>query len=309
MAKQSCVRRLRQADKTGIGFLEFANSVIELLASSGRTSTVARYSTSINSFRRFTSNKDVALAALDSRLIVEYDTYLDSLGLKSNSRSFYMRSLRAIYNRAVDQEIIEQRWPFRRVYTGVAHTRKRAVTYNILRLMKEADLIGPVAFARDIFLFSFYTRGMAMVDIALLLKTDLKGHNLIYRRCKTSQLITIRWEPEMEEIVSRHSNPDSPYLLPLIADAEGDIRRQYLTASHRINRHLKKLGQTLGLADVLTSYVARHSWASIAMSQNVPLSVISKAMGHDSEKTTRIYLATLDTSEIDKANRKIINLI
>lgn len=111
----------------------------------------------------------------------------------------------------------------------------------------------------------------------------------------------------MQEIVDRYNIPGSPYLLPIIARLGMDERKQYINASHRINRYLKAIGKELGLSVPLTHYVARHSWASAARSKNIPISVISESMGHDSENTTRIYLTTLDTATIDKANRLILN--
>ena len=110
----------------------------------------------------------------------------------------------------------------------------------------------------------------------------------------------------MQEIVDRYNIPESPYLLPIIVKSGVDERKQYINASHRINRHLKTIGKELGLSVPLTHYVARHSWASAARSKNIPISVISEGMGHDSETTTRIYLASLDTATIDKANSLIL---
>ena len=114
----------------------------------------------------------------------------------------------------------------------------------------------------------------------------------------------------MQEIVERYSSsPNSPYLFSIITSSTDDSRKQYLSVLCRINRHLKQIGKELGLHQPLTMYCARHSWASIAHAEGVPLSVISEGMGHDSEKTTQIYLASLKTEVIDKANRKILKLL
>ena len=110
----------------------------------------------------------------------------------------------------------------------------------------------------------------------------------------------------MQEIVDKYDTSATPYLLPIIRDVEMDVRRAYKNAAHLINTKLKKLGEQLEIPIALTSYVARHTWASIAKSKNIPISTISEAMGHDSENTTRIYLASLDTSIVDKANNLII---
>lgn len=99
------------------------------------------------------------------------------------------------------------------------------------------------------------------------------------------------------------------YLLPIIKENDGNCRTQYRTCAHLVNDKLKKIGEQLGLEIPLTSYVARHSWASIAKSKNIPLSTISEAMGHDSESTTRIYLASLDTASVDRANSIVLNAL
>jgi integrase len=113
----------------------------------------------------------------------------------------------------------------------------------------------------------------------------------------------------MQDIVDKYKSDGSPYLLPLIDHNVGDERPQYLSMSHKINRHLKRIGQQVGISIPLTMYVARHAWASIARSRNIPLSIISEGMGHDSESTTRIYLASLDNSAIDNANSIILGLL
>ncbi len=110
----------------------------------------------------------------------------------------------------------------------------------------------------------------------------------------------------MQEIIDKYDIANTPYLLPIIKNMDVDARRQYKSTAHLVNDKLRRLGEQLGLSIPLTTYVARHGWASIARSKNIPLAIISEAMGHDSEKTTRIYLASLDTSAVDKANRQIL---
>ena len=113
----------------------------------------------------------------------------------------------------------------------------------------------------------------------------------------------------MQELVDKHGMVQSGYLLPIIKSSGKDERKQYISAIHNINRRLKMIGMQLGIPIPLTLYVARHSWASIAKCQQIPLSVISEGMGHDSEKTTLIYLSTLDTTAVDKANQIILELL
>lgn len=290
------------------GFMSFGRELVRQLKQIGKMRTAERYTTVLNSFGRFLGEKDVLLDEVSSHLMVEYEIFLHANDVCPNTSSYYMRGLRAIYNRAVERELTLQRSPFKHVYTGIDKTVKRAVSLKIIRQIRELDLtlFPAMDFARDIFMFSFYTRGMSFVDMAYLRKKNLQNGILSYRRQKTGQLLFIKWERPMQEIVDKYDAGGSPYLLPIIKSADADERRQYKNAAHQVNEKLKRLGEKLGLSIPLTSYVARHAWASIAKSKNVPLATISEAMGHDSEKTTRIYLASLDTSAVDRANSQIL---
>lgn len=289
-------------------FISFARNLVGQLARIGKRCTAETYTTAINSFVRFRKERDILLDDIDSDLMTAYETYLKSIGVCPNSISFYMRNLRAIYNRAVEKDLTIQRYPFKHVYTGIDKTVKRAVSLNVIRQIRNLDLrLYPVMdYARDVFMFSFYTRGMSFVDIAFLRKKDLQNGTLSYRRHKTNQQLFIKWEKPMQELIDKYDTTGSPYLLPIIKNNGKDERRQYKSEAHRINRNLKKIGERLGLVIPLTTYVARHGWASIAKSKNIPIATISEAMGHDSEATTRIYLASLDTSVVDKANDIIL---
>lgn len=290
-------------------FFSFMEEVIANLIKLGKIRISETYTTSLNSFCRFRNDKDVPLDKIDSDMMQAYEAWLKTNGVSPNSSSFYMRNLRAVYNRAVEKELMPQRFPFKHVYTGVDKTVKRAVPLKTIRRIKEMDLsLNPSAdFARDMFLFSFYTRGMSLVDMVYLKKKDLANGILSYRRRKTGQQLLIRWEKPMQEIVDKYDTGSSIYLLPIIKPhSKKDERTQYIYAGHNINRNLKSIGRKLGLSLPLTMYVARHSWASAARSKNVPLSVISEGMGHDSEATTRIYLASLDNMAIDRANSLIL---
>lgn len=289
-------------------FFGFMEDVIARLKWLGKTRTSETYTSALNSFMRFREGRDVLLDEINSDLMEEYEAYLKGHGVSLNTVSFYNRILRATYNRAVDKRLTSQRHPFKNVYTGIEKTVKRAISFEAIRRIKDLDLsLKPTLdFARDMFLFSFYTRGMSFVDMAYLRKSDLKNGMLSYRRKKTGQQLHIRWERCMQEIVEKHSNMSTEYLLPMITNPSVSDRRQYENALHLVNRKLKKVAEIAGLSVYLTMYVSRHSWASIAKQKNIPLSVISKGMGHYSETTTQIYLASLDTSVIDDANGLIL---
>ncbi|MBQ3187986.1 MAG: site-specific integrase [Bacteroidaceae bacterium] len=298
----------KQANEQSL--FNFMKGVIAQLQQMGKQRTSETYRCTLKSFMQFREDKDVLLEDVDSDLMLMYEAYLRGRRLIKNSTSFYMRILRAVYNRAVEKDLTTNRNPFKHVYTGIDKTVKRAIPLKAIKQIKNLDLsLQPsLDFARDMFLFSFYTRGMSFIDMAYLKKKDLSNGILSYRRRKTGQRLFIRWEKCMQEIVEKYDSPLSDYLLPVIKPfSEIDERSQYQNAMCLINRKLKEIGKMIGLQLPLTMYVARHSWASVAKNKNVPISVISEGMGHDSEMTTQIYLASLDTAIVDTANKMILN--
>ena len=287
----------------------FMLSVIGQLKRLNRIRTAETYTAALSSFMKFRDGQDILLCEIDSDTMMLYEAWLKGKGICPNTVSFYMRILRAVYNRAVEKELVEQRHPFKHVYTGIDKTVKRAVPLKAIKCIKELDLtLRPhLDYARDMFLFSFYTRGMSFIDMAYLKKSDLKNGVLTYRRKKTNQQLNIKWEKCMAEIVTKYINRSATqYLLPIITTPLVNERIQYRNALCRINVTLKEIARLANLPIPLTMYCARHSWASVAKSKNIPLSVISEGMGHDSEETTRIYLASLDSNVIDKANSLIL---
>ena len=296
----------KQANEQSL--FNFMQGVIVQLQQMGKQRTSETYRCTLKSFMQFREDKDVLLEDIDSDLMLMYEAYLRGKGLTKNSTSFYMRILRAVYNRAVEKDLTTNRNPFKHVYTGIDKTIKRAIPLKAIKQIKNLDLsLQPsLDFARDMFLFSFYTRGMSFIDMAYLKKKDLSNSILSYRRRKTGQQLFIRWEKCMQEIVDKYENPLSAYLLPIIKPMNGDERKQYQNVMCIINRHLKDIGKMVSIQLPLTMYVARHSWASVAKNKNVPISVISEGMGHDSEMTTQIYLASLNTAVVDKANKMIL---
>lgn len=300
-----------QNNTEGQSFFNFMQGIIARLKQMGKIRTAENYSCTLKSFMQFRGDRDVLLSEIDSDLMQLYEAYLHGKGAVRNTSSFYMRILRAVYNRALEKELMEQRNPFRHVYTGVDKTVKRAVPLSAIKRMKNLNLsLQPnLEFARDMFLFSFYTRGMSFIDMAHLKKKDLQNGFLSYRRRKTGQQLVIRWEKCMQEIVDKHHTCGrNPYLLPIL-NFQNESRKQYKYAQSRINVHLKEIANMIGVSIPLSMYVARHSWASIAKSKNIPISVISEGMGHDSELTTQIYLASLDNTIVDNANAQILKCL
>ena len=290
-----------------ISFFTLFDEQIEKLKKDGNLRTAETYAAALNKLRRFREEKDLKPSEITPELMESFQNWLKNHHLSMNTISFHMRKLRAVYNKAVEQGLTADLHPFRHVYTGIAKTSKRAINISDLKRIKKLNLDDPMLeYARDMFLFSFYTRGMAFVDMAYLRKSDVDGGLLTYRRKKTGQQLTIRWERSMQEIAQRYPSKSGYYLLPIIHTQNGKERNQYRHVQTLINESLKTVGEIAKINHKLTMYVARHSWASIARQMGVPLNVISHGMGHSNEKTTEIYLKSVDMTIVDEANRNIM---
>ncbi len=286
----------------------YMESMIAKLKQNGKIRTSETYSAALNSFKKFRNDEDIMLDCINTEVMEAYEAWHQNRGNIPNTISFYTRILRAVYHRAVEDDIIENRNPFRHVYTGVDKTVKRALPLQTLKKIKSLDLsLNPTLdYARDMFMMSFMLRGMSFIDMAYLRKTDLTNGHIIYRRRKTGQQLTIAWTTEMQVIIDKYPENTSEYLLPIIRNSGINERCAYRNVGYLINRNSKKVAEMTDIQIPLTMYVARHSWASAAKAKGIPLSVISEGMGHDSEATTQIYLASLDTSVVDKANSLIL---
>lgn len=289
----------------------FMESIIVRLKQNGKVRTSETYKSALSSFKKFRQDEDIMLDCLTSEIMEAYEAWHKNRGVAPNTISFYTRILRAVYNRAVDDDIIENRNPFKHVYTGVDKTVKRALPLPVIKKIKALDLsLNPsLDYARDMFLISFYLRGMSFIDMAFLKKSDLKNGHVTYRRRKTGQQLIIEWTKEMQMILDKYPENATDYLLPIIKNPGTNERCTYRNMGYNINHNLKKIAKMVGVQIPLTLYVARHSWASAAKAKGIPLSVISEGMGHDSEATTQIYLASLDTSVVDRANSIILNCL
>lgn len=299
---------------TNITFFPYIDEQILKLQTEGRRGTARNYLRARNSFAHYRKNRDIELSAVTEELICDYELWLRNRKIARNTISFYMRILRSVYNKAAERHLILQAYPFSKVYTGIERTRKKAVDESVITQLRKADLSQnpPLSYARDLFLFSFYTRGMAFVDIAYLEKKDIRNGEIRYNRRKTGQTMKVRIEPCMQEIIDRFApkTKDSEYLFPVITTTDPDkAYDQYQNALSYFNKLLKKLSDFLEISKPLASYVSRHSWATVARNRNIPIAVISAGMGHTSEATTQIYLASLDTSIVDDANSTIISAL
>lgn len=310
-------KSLNDVVQTFVSSVNTQNSVFNFIHSQvlwkkqlGKIRSSETYQATLNSFMSFRRGVDLNFEMIDAELMELYEAYLHNKGLSRNTTSFYMRILRTNYRLAIEKGFTIDRHPFKSVYCGMDKTVKRSISLDEIKKIKELDLSYKpgLDFARDMFIFSFCTRGMSFVDMAYLRKNDLKNGYLTYRRKKTGQLLTIEWTQQMQDILDKYKPNPTQYLLPIIYENENE-RRQYLNQIMKINRKLKGIASLINLSLPLSLYYTRHSWATIARGKDIPLAVISEGLGHDSEITTQIYLDSIKSSEVDKANRKILKCL
>lgn len=296
--------------KNNPSVLKFFSGLIANLKSAYKLGTARNYDKVFRSISAFLRGKDISFSRFNECLVLRYNDFLSERHVAKNSMSFYNRILRAVYNKAVGQHIVKQTFPFKGVYTGIDQTNKRAVKEDVIRGLKELDLSSSpsLSLARDLFVFSFYTRGMAFVDMAFLRRSDVSGGYICYQRHKTGQRLMIKIEPCMDEIINKYKVGGTPYyIFPLLVSLDKEAAfREYQTALGYHNKKLKALSRMLKLDVPLTSYMARHTWATVAQRHHIPLGIISAGLGHTSERTTRIYLDSIENREIDRANRMLL---
>lgn len=300
----------RHSDADFLAFMEMQISEKNLYQ---KCKTALNYGSAYRSFVSFLRNKErmstLKFSQVTSELIRRYEFYLiEERKIRRNSSSFYIRILRAVFHKGLVYYDLNLPNPFRSVYAGVDTTVKRAVDVNaITKLIKYQSENEQLNFTKDAFLFCFLARGMAFIDFVKLQKSDCQNGRIIYRRSKTRRLLSIKMNTMMVEIINRYADPKSEYLFPVLKTPTFS-QLAYEKALQHYNYHLRKLAEEIGV-DSLTSYVARHSWATQASRLHIPTRVISESMGHSNERVTAIYLASLDNHEIDMANKKVLDKI
>lgn len=291
----------------------------------GQPRTAQSYRSTFKAFQTFLEKKDISLVEITFSRMLRFQDYLTAQGKSLNTVSYYIRNLRAVYNKALLSKMLPPpvENPFRGLYTGNYPTKKRALKKEELQSLFQLELSGDnpgecnlpeqrhLGAALKYFLFCFLARGMSFVDLAFLQKSDIRGKEIVYRRRKTRKLLTLSICSKMQRIIDYFAPfvKDSPYVFPIILPgSEDDEYHQYKKALNRQLHRLKKIGIAAGLPYPLTTHVARHSWATLAKRENIPTSVISEALGHRDEKTTAIYLDSFEKSVIYQAGEIVSNL-
>lgn len=278
-----------------------------------RLGTAHTYGNAYRRFKAFREDMDLTFDELSPDMIECYEAWLIDRRLKQNSIRCYLRTLNTLLCKAAAEGLLNNTNLFSHVRLSYVKTTKRAISEKELKVIANLELPegSTMALARDIFMFSFYMRGMPFVDIAYLRKTDLRNGMWTYCRRKTNQCLMVEWEMAQQKILDHyaHQTKNESFLLPIIKKEDGTEYKQYQRMQININRALKKIGEMAELKMPLTTYVARHTWASVARDMNIPIAIISEGMGHNSIKTTQVYLNSIDISRVNEANKRIIKRI
>lgn len=291
--------------------LSYMDSLEKGKYNTGKDGTGDVYKATRNQLAQFLSKSNLQMEEVNSRLVQDFVSYLQSLALSQNSVSNYTSIFRATYNAAVSENLVTpQENPFGKVYLRPVQTYKRSVKADVIQEITHLNLKGKkkLIFARDLFLFSFMACGIAFVDLAHLTRRNIQGDVLVYYRVKTKTEIRVAITPGMRRLIDKYANPESELLFPILKSPDASYKC-YKVALRTYNRRLAVIGNMLSVPVKLTSYVARHSWAMRAKENAVPVAVIGQALGHTSEKTTLFYLSSLDQSIMDQANLEIVNFV
>lgn len=286
---------------------------MQALRNAQRLSYMLTIQQTYNSLMEFNKHLNIYFVDIDVPWLKRYETWLRKHGLSGNTIKGRFVDIRTMYNIAVDENLVKvEHYPFRKFKISKLQqeTAKRAITKeDVTRIMEYNTKNKLVQFAIDIFTFSYIMGGINFVDIASLTKENIMDNRLVYIRQKTKKLIQLPLQDKAIELIEKYHDDDNPHLFPILL-AYHKTEQQRLNRVHKVivnvNKRLKKIGKELELPITLTTYVARHSHATILKKAGVATSIISESLGHSSEKVTQIYLDSFGNEQMDDAMKNLL---
>ena len=297
-----------------VSFFEYTDEVIEGLKAARKFGNAAAYQNCLNAIKSFQNDVDLDFDQISYKFLTRFETYFLSNGNSINGLSFLMRTLRAIYNRAIKEGYASRDlYPFGSYKIKKEPTRKRAIRIEDLHKIRDKSLPegSELWHTRNFYMASFYLMGISFIDMARLKVENIMNGRIEYRRHKTGKLHSIKISPQLREILDHYikDKAKSDHIFPLIKRPGNlelefkDIRNQ----NKMYNKNLKDLASSCKVETNLTSYTSRHSWATIAKRKGVPTAIISEGLGHTNEHTTQVYLDSFDKEVMDEYNESIIS--
>ena len=266
-----------------------------------------------NSLVEFNKHLDIYFSDIDVTWLRKYETWLRKKGLAENTIGIRFRTLRAIYNLAIEENLVKaEYYPFKSYKVSKLHkeTAKRAISKeDVTRIIEYSSTNKLLKFPIDLFAITYYMGGINFVDIAYLTRDNIMDERLIYTRRKTGKLIKLPLQPQAIELIVKYSDKDNPYLFPILSTFH-KTEQQRANRVHKVitkvNQRLKEIGQALEIPITLTTYVARHSQATVMKKAGVSTSIIRELMGHSSEKVTQIYLDSFGNDQMNDAMKNLL---
>lgn len=304
----------------------FFDQVVKHFTDSRKIGNAGIYTTVKNSLQKFRNNNQLRFSDITLTFLQKYEAFLFKEGLKGNGISLYMRTLRAAYNKAIAQKVTDIRlYPFHNLTNPNGYkisdletaTIKRAISIEDIRNIEALETT-PYSTKHDsklYFLFSFYCRGINFTDMALLTSVNIQSGRIVYTRAKTrnKKIFSLEILEPVKEILAyfeKHPFKAGEYLFPILNDkkfvTDQQKKTRIQTALKQLNSDLKTLGSDAKIKIPLTTYVARHSWATAMKNKGISTAQISEGLGHQDEKTTQIYLEDFENSVLDEASRKLL---
>jgi integrase len=299
--------------ETKYTFEVFSNKLIHHMMEVNRVGNALVYKTTVNRLISY-CGKDIAFTEINYKLLNEFNHHLITSGLKQNSISNYFRTIRAIYNKALKEKIVDRSlYPFHDISIKSEKTAKRAVLKEDIARLLEIPLKEHTTawMSLNYFMLSFYLRGISFTDLAYLKQSNIIDGRIVYRRRKTHKDYSVKLFPVAETIINQMHVPGSDYLLPIIPN---NVPEDSLKAKRTIqqwikttNKYLKRLSAEVGLGCPLTTYSSRHSFATIAKRMGYSNELIAEALGHEyGNKITNIYLDTFEEEVLDAMHQQVI---
>ena len=292
---------------------EVFNQYIQELESANRLRYADMYKCTMHSLIKFNKHLDIPFSDMDTIWLKRYEVWLQSQGLAINTLGTRFRLLRVIYNFAIEEKIVKSEYyPFNsfKVSKLSQTTAKRSIQKGeILSVLNYQGQTPLECLAIDLFTFSYLAAGINFGDIARLTKDNILENRLIYIRKKTQKQIKVSLQEQAIKLIQKYSMPDNPYLFPILSNFH-KTEQQKVNRIHKIiakvNKSLKEIGERLNIPIDLTTYVARHSFATVLKRSGVNTSLICEALGHSSERVTQIYLDSFGNDQMEDAMKNLL---
>ncbi len=284
---------------------ELMEDYIVWLKSQGRVKTAKTYETTKHALEEYTGRKQILMIELDDNFLASYVDFELMRGNSINTAGLNLRNLRSIFNIAIKRRIISaDLYPFRNFTIPKQDTKKRSISAREVRKIYKAKLSDPFQNqARDTFMLLFFLIGINMKDLYYLRPEDIVDNRIIYKRAKTGKEYSILIQPEAMKIINKYRDPAGEWLLKF-----HNTYKDHEVFTKQINTFLDEFTPGLKIKMKVTTYVTRHSWATIAYNNGISKDVVQKALGHGAKTVTDVYI-DFDLKPVDEANRKVIDLI